>query len=643
MADATSAPKLSLGEIKALVNAMPGTGWAAWPNGDFICFSDALAEEVGYSTEYLASRDEKGDFAWKDTLHPDDYERLAKGWIEAMARRTAYDVTHRRKDANGQYRWLRSTARAQLDHEGNVAFWLGTSLDIHEAVSAMEASQERERSMQALIDTVPAPIWSTDAGGEPTAINRALAVQTGIVIDDLEGGDRTVLGEAIFQAIHPDDRLMVAEALMKSFASGDRFKLKYRQKRADGRYGWISGEAQPLRDESGRIIRWFGVCHDIDEEVAARLALAEREARLALIVNTMPGLVWASSAEGMPTYFSKRLEEWAGITIEDLARAGPDLLGSAILLTVHPEDRAVVETAIRESYSSGEPWYHRFRQRHVDGTWRWVEARMEPLRDDNGAIIQWYGLELDIENEMRGQEALRIAQEKLSRAAQYAGMAELSASIAHELSQPLAAVVVSSEACRRWLEMSPPNIVRAKASAECVVRDAAIASEVVKRIRALFQHKAEERETVDVNKLVRRLKDLIAEEMAAGGIRVKLDLGEPLPPAKVDSIQIQQVLVNLVRNAAEAVRATGGADRMIAVRTAAVEKDIVVEVTDNGGGIEEIEKIFMPFFTTKESGMGMGLSICQSIVTSHGGRLWAENTEAGARVSFTLPVAAALH
>lgn len=643
MAEETTKSRVSVEEISKLVNSMPGLGWAAWPDGEFVCHSRTMEEHVGVSTSELASRQPNGDFAWKDTLHPEDYERLSQGWMEAVRSQRTYDVSHRVKTANGEFRWLRSTAKAQLDDSGDVVFWLGTSIDIHDAVMAMEASFEREKGMRALIDTVPAPIWSTDAKGEPTAINRALADQTGISIRDLDRGDRTVLAEAIFQAIHPDDRAMVQDALMRSFSSGDGFKLKYRQRRADGRYGWISGEAQPLRDDEGGITRWFGVCHDIDEEVATQLVLAEREARLALIVNTMPGLVWASSAEGMPTYFSKRLKEWAGIDIGDLVRAGQDLLSSAVELTVHEEDRADVEATMRRSYRTGEPWHHRFRQRHADGSWRWVEARMEPLRDEVGAIIEWYGLELDVDNEVRSQESLRIAQERLTRAAQYAGMAELSASIAHEVSQPLAAVVVGSDACRRWLEMSPPNIERAILSSENVVRDANIASEVVRRIRALFQHKSESREIVDITDLILRVQDLIGEEMTASGIRLNLDLDGAMPSVRIDSVQIQQVLVNLVRNAAEAVAQHGGPSRSVAVRAAVVRQDIVVKVTDSGGGIEDLERIFTPFFSTKDNGMGMGLAICQSIVSSHGGKLWAENTGEGARLSFSLPIGEALH
>jgi PAS domain S-box-containing protein len=642
LGDETAKSSISVEEISKLVNLMPGLGWAAWPNGEFICFSGTMEKQFGVPTSDLASRHPNGDFGWKDTLHPEDYERLSQSWMDAVRSQRTYDVSHRVKMATGEFRWLRSTAKAQLDELGEVVFWLGTSIDIHEAVMAMEASFEREKGLRALIDTVPAPIWSTDSKGEPTAINRALADQTGISIQDLDGGNRTVLAEAISRAIHPEDRGMVQDALMKSFSSGSGFKLKYRQMRADGRYGWISGEAQPFRDDEGRITRWFGVCHDIDDEVATQLVLAEREARLALIVNTMPGLVWASSAEGMPTYFSKRLKEWAGIDIHDLMRGGQDLLSSAIQLTVHEDDQADVKATMRHSYKTGEPWHHRFRQRHADGSWRWVEARMEPLRDDDGAIIEWYGLELDIDNEVRSQESLRIAQEKLSRATQFAGMAELSASIAHEVSQPLAAVVLGSDACRRWLEMKPPNIERAILNSQSVVRDANIASEVVRRIRALFQHKSEPREMVDVTDLVQRVQDLIAEEMAASGIRLRLDLDDAMPPVRIDSVQIQQVLVNLVRNAVDAVMQNGIASQIIGVRTAVVQQHVIVEVTDSGGGIEDLERIFTPFFSTKESGMGMGLAISQSIVSSHGGKLWAENTSDGARISFSLPIGEAI-
>ncbi|TWF43872.1 PAS domain-containing protein [Neorhizobium alkalisoli] len=629
--------KISIEEIRALVDTIPGLGWAAWPNGDFICQSVSMEAYTGFPSSKFVTRDvQSGEFAWSALLHSDDYGRLEAAWLGAVASRGTFDVAHRVRTAAGIFRWLRTTARPQIDAAGEIVFWLGTCLDIHDTILEVEASRERERALQKFIDAVPVPIWSADSLGKPTYFNEALKSQVGI--SDANAIEQFSLDGVLSRVIHPDDLASVASNLKAAFAGEAHFKQKYRQVRADGRYRWTKGEANALRDDDGTVKRWLGVAQDIDDEVSAQVAIAEREARLALIVETMPGLLWVSSPDGQPTYFSRQLEEWSGITVDQLAGGGreADALSAIIEATIHPDHKEDVETTIRESFRSGEPWFRRFRQRRFDGNWRWLEARMEPLRDDSGKVIQWYGLQVDIENEFLAQESLRVSQDKLAKASRYAGMAELSASIAHELSQPLAAVIMSADACRRWLEMASPNIERAKQSADCVVRDANIATEVVKRIRALFQHKSEGRERVDINLLIQGVKDMMSEELASNGVRLELKLERSLDPISIDVIQIQQVLVNLLHNASEAMAVATGRERMITVKTLASDLGAVVEISDTGSGIEDIDRIFMPFFTTKESGMGMGLSICESIVTSHGGRIWAENTDGGARISFTI-------
>ncbi|WP_144578852.1 PAS domain-containing protein [Agrobacterium sp. DE0009] len=613
---------------------IPGLGWAAWPNGNLICQSLSLEAYTGFPNSKVGARDVEGKFSWSELVHGDDYRDLEVAWLLAVGNGDVYNVAHRVRTSSGKFRWIRTTARPQINAEGEIVFWLGTCVDIHEAILEAEASKARERALQKFIDAVPVPIWAADTLGNPTYFNEALKAQVGFSISHTI--EQSSLEGALARVIHPDDLEQVTSGLKAALSGGPRFKQRYRQVRADGGYRWTKGEANALTGDDGTVERWLGVAQDIDDEVSAQITIAEREARLALIVETMPGLLWVSSPDGQPTYFSRQLEEWSGVTVDQIAGRDGDALKWIIHATIHPDDREDVETTIRESFRSGKPWFRRFRQRRSDGSWRWLEARMEPLRDSNGKIIQWYGLQVDIENEFVAQESLRVSQEKLAKASRYAGMAELSASIAHELSQPLAAVIMSADACRRWLEMASPNIERAKQSADCVVRDANIATEVVKRIRALFQHKSEGRERVDINLLIQGVKDMMSEELASKGVRLELKLERSLDPISIDVIQIQQVLVNLLHNASEAMAVATGRERMITVETLASDLGAVVEISDTGSGIEDIDRIFMPFFTTKESGMGMGLSICESIVTSHGGRIWAENTDVGARVSFSI-------
>jgi C4-dicarboxylate-specific signal transduction histidine kinase len=269
-------------------------------------------------------------------------------------------------------------------------------------------------------------------------------------------------------------------------------------------------------------------------------------------------------------------------------------------------------------------------------------CRAAPLRNEAGRIVQWFGLCHDIDDQMHAEDALRRAAERLAQATQAASLAELSASIAHEVNQPLAAIVANSHACHRWLSAEPPNIERAKITAERITRDANAAADVVSRIRALFRRAPHAREAEDVNRLIGEVCRLMAGEIAAKDIRVGMNLAPDLPVIVLDRVQVQQVIVNLVRNGIEAMAGVAGDARSLQVRTSHDGFDAIrVEVCDAGAGFQDAGRAFEPFFTTKPDGMGMGLAICRSIIEAHGGRLWTANNETGgATVAFTLPLAA---
>jgi C4-dicarboxylate-specific signal transduction histidine kinase len=287
--------------------------------------------------------------------------------------------------------------------------------------------------------------------------------------------------------------------------------------------------------------------------------------------------------------------------------------------------------------STGEPYARKHRLRRFDGEYRWVETRAAAMRNAEGAIVQWNVICLDIENEVRAQEELRLAQERLARASQAASLAELSASIAHEVNQPLAAVVANSHACQRWLTAEPPNLERAQKTVERIIRDANSAADVVSRIRALFKQSVETRHATTLGNVIAEARALTAEEAARRRVRMDVDVESNLPPVALDRVQIQQVLVNLIRNGMEAMD-TITSDRVLRIRVRRMGDAVQTAISDRGRGVEFPDRIFEPFFTTKGQGMGMGLAICRSIVESHGGRLWAERNEPhGARFIFTLP------
>jgi hypothetical protein len=262
------------------------------------------------------------------------------------------------------------------------------------------------------------------------------------------------------------------------------------------------------------------------------------------------------------------------------------------------------------------------------------------LRDDEGHIVQWYCVNVDIDDETRMQDALRSIQEQLARASQTANLAEISASIAHEINQPLAAVVTHSHACQRWLSADPPNVQRARNTMDRIIRDANSAADVVRRIRALFKQDASIKTPLGINDVIGEVLQLVNDEVTTKTIRLVTDLDAKQPQIVADRVQMQQLLVNLVRNGIDAMDSKAAGSRSLSIRSRLDGVGtVLVEVRDQGSGIADPEKIFEPFFTTKENGMGMGLAICRSIVEAHDGRLWAaQNDHGGTTFAFTLPV-----
>jgi PAS domain S-box-containing protein len=395
---------------------------------------------------------------------------------------------------------------------------------------------------------------------------------------------------------------------------------------------------EPRRDNDGAVVQWYGASVDIDDEMRAQQALRDRERELAQLVDMLPGYVRRLDPEGEPIFFNKRLTDFIGMDLAEIGTPGVGRLRPAVEDFVHPDDAATLLAAVRHGVATGEGYAMKYRMRRADGVYRWIDTRAEPIWNQDGTIAQWYVISIDIDDEVRAQEALQQASDKLAKATQAASLAELSASIAHEVNQPLAAVVFNSHACHRWLSAEPPNVERAKLTVERITRDANGAAEVVSRIRALFKQSVVPRHPTTFHSVIAEARNLMTEEAARHRIRMDVAVESDLPPIALDRVQIQQVLINLMRNGMDAMDAVNN-DRVLDIRVRRMGNVIQSEISDRGRGVEFPDKIFEPFFTTKCQGMGMGLAICRSIIESHGGRLWTERNEpCGATFIFTLPV-----
>jgi len=626
-------------ELTHLVDMVPSHLWRLSPAGEPIFFNRRMVDYLGFGLEGTERRGStRLDVLIQRTVHPDDQSTFRSGLSQSLATGQAFALRYRLRRHDGVYRWMSSRAEPMHDDMGIVRQWYGLCHDIDDQIRGEEAVRRREHDLRMLVDTVPVQIWCTTPAGEPSYINKTMADYIGLWLGDFDeaGG----LPSAIRQLVHPDDRSGLQAALYHCFTTGSPFEMTYRNQRWDGVYRWTAGRAQPLRDPTGAIVQWFGVCVDIDDLVNARNALRESEQNLQRLVDALPTQIWAAKPDGEPTYLNHRLSQFVGFGLGELEVPDISRLQAAIQGSVHPDDASAVGAALRRAFSSGEPFAMKYRQRRADGVYRWISGRAEPLRDSENVIRQWYGVSYDIDDDVRTQEELRQTRERLAAASQAASLAELSASIAHEVNQPLAAAVANSYAAQRWLDTDPPNSQRARVAVERVVRDANSVAEVVGRIRALFRQSRSRRTPVDIGGAIMEARSLLTDEAERHRVRIEIHMEPGLPPAPSDRVQLQQVLINLMRNAIEAMVTVSG-ERVLTVGARCADGGIEVEVTDTGTGIAQPERVFEAFFTTKESGMGMGLAISRNIVEAHGGRLKAEpHVPHGTRFSFTLPLAA---
>src|SRR5262245_18439027 len=362
-------------------------------------------------------------------------------------------------------------------------------------------------------------------------------------------------------------------------------------------------------------------------------ALRERERDLSLIVETIPALVWCASPEGELTYVNQRILDYTGASLLDLAHAG-------WVNFLHPDDVKETVTIWTNNVRTGNLYDVQYRLRRHDGGYRWFHVLGQAMLDAEGRVTQWYGLLIDIDDRKNVEETLRRTETRLSRATQIATVGELAASIAHEINQPLGAVVANGYACLRWLSTEPANIAKACEAAERIVRDGRETGEVVRRIRALFKRTQVQYVILNLNDLVGEVMRLVGAESSRRRVAIEAELQRDLRTILGDRVQIQQLILNLLMNALDAMDSVTDRPKRIVIRS---QQDgpttALVEIEDNGVGLKDCEKIFEPFFTTKESGMGMGLAICRSIVEGHNGRLWATPNETfGTTMSFTLPL-----
>jgi PAS domain S-box-containing protein len=509
-----------------------------------------------------------------------------------------------------------------------------------ERSEAATRAQGAEQELRLTVDTVPALIARYRADGFMDFRNKNWREYTGLSQDNF-GGRRWG------SALHPDDEEMVEREWREHIATGEPFELEQRLRKADGEYRWHRIRRVPLRGETGEVINWYAIAFDIDDRRRTEDALRNSEADLAkarhelqLIIDTVPVLVLRHRADGIIDYVNEVGRTYSGLTATKWT--------TRTSIITHPDDVPRLEAAWDVALVTGESFESEVRLRRADGEYRWFVTRRVPLRR-NGEVIAWYAATYDIEDRKRAESELieserrfREAQMELAHASRVVTMGQFTASIAHEVNQPLAALLTNAETALRWLASQPPNLEKAKPAIERVISDGKRAADIVSRIRDFSRKAPARKESLELNEAILEIIGLTRAAITEHGVLAKVRLSEDLPRVLGDRVQLQQVMLNLIMNAIEALSEVSEGSRELLISTSEAEPDnVLVTVSDSGPGLlpASFARIFDAFHTTKANGLGIGLSICRSIVDAHGGRLWATpNEPRGAVFCMTLPI-----
>jgi PAS domain S-box-containing protein len=601
--------------------------------------SDPTIDEHTWSDEFYRICDfEVGSEAtlqrFRDIVHPDD-RAFVDAVIEGGLAGHDFDFLFRIVTPKGAVKHLRSVGRV-VDRIAGRPILVGAVQGVTSTKLAEAALRASERDLRAIADAIPAGVVLLSAAGAVEVANQALLQYFGKTNEELTGSGSN-------DSIHPEDLTHSTTSLEQSLATGAPYDIEQRLRRFDGTYRWFHVQGHPILDADGKIARWYILYTDIDPRKRTEEELRETEWYIRLALDSIPGMVCVHTADGQIEFVNRTILDYFGSTPEELARwqtGDRDL--------VHPEDRAWVFSRFAQAMASGEPWEWENRAPRYDGVYRWVQTRGSPLRDESGRIVRWYNLIIDVDDRKRAEEALKLREVELRRAydrlnegQRLMTMGTFAASIAHEVNQPLSAIIADATTCLRRLAADPPNIDGARTTAQRMLREGNRASQVIQHLRILFSRQPPKNEPVQLNDAVREVIALCSHELQRNRIILQTNFDQSLPAVMGDRVQLQQVVLNLIVNAIDAMMKVDDRRRDLLVATAREAPDRVrFRIRDSGVGIDpaNVVRLFDAFFTTKGHGMGVGLSISRSIIESHEGRIWATANEGpGFTFSFWIP------
>jgi PAS domain S-box-containing protein len=611
-------------EIRRLVDASI-VGIFIWDHeGQILEANDAFLRMMGYSHDELLS----GEMCWTDLTPPewlDHDERLWVPKLKLTGSLQPFEQEYLRKDGS---RVPVLIGAASFDESVNrgVAF----VLDLTERKRAEEAARRSERELRDVIETIPAVAWSALADGSNAFVNKRWMEFAGLSAEQ-------TAGSGWHAAIHPDDVQRHVDRWRMCVSTGEPLEIEVRMRRADGQYRWHLCRGVPLRGERGSIVKWYGVLTDIEDHKRAEEALKRSELYLREAQKLTHTGSWVLHvADQMWEHLS---EEWYRIFGFDPADGAPNW--DKCIERIHPDDRLHWKGTLERAIVEKADYDVVFRIVLPAGSVRWIYTVGHPVLTAAGELVQFLGSSSDITDHKRAEqerEKLRQLETELAHINRVSTLGEMAASLAHEIKQPIAAAINSANSCIAWLGHEPPNLEKARGAATKVDEYGNRAAEIIDRIRLFYRKSSPQRELVQVNRIIHEILTLLDGEAMRSSVAVRTELAAGQPVVMADPVQLQQVFMNLMLNAIEAMKDAGGE---LTVRSQ-LEQDgqLLFSVSDTGPGLPSgnVEQIFSAFFTTKSKGSGLGLAISRSIVESHGGRLWATaNDGHGATFHFSLP------
>jgi len=626
--DITSA-KEAEDRTRLIIDTVPAQIWTETPEGVVDYVNRRWIDYTGMTLEEAVGS------GWNHMVHPDDLDRVLTKWRKLIAEGKPREIESRLRRSDGEYRWFLSRCFPLVDRSGDILGWYGSDTDVHDLKQAEETLRRSEGYLAEAQRLSHTGSFARDAATDEFKY----ASEEFYRVLGFDPRDGQPQYQTFLQRIHPDDQARGRETIEKARRKKTEYELDYRLIHPGGEIRDIHVIAHPVLGPSGDLVEYVGTVMDITERKRTEGALRRSEAYLAEAQRLTHTGSWAYNIAAKELIHSS--EEHSRLFGFDPERGVPSF--EELVQRIHPEDRGPSLQEFANPSPEGTDFDAHFRIIHPDGTTKYVYGTGHPIFNASGDLVEFFGTVMDVTERKRAEEErerLRQAQADLARVNRVTTMGELTASLAHEVNQPIGAAVTNASTCLRWLAADTPNLEEARAAAMRVVTDGKRAAEIITRVRQLFKKGSTERELVEINEVIREMMVLLQGEAERHSIAVAADLAADIPQLMADRVQLQQVMMNLIMNSIDAMKSVDGTRRLFIISRLLDNQEILVSVSDTGVGLppQQADQIFNAFFTTKLHGTGMGLRISGTIVESHGGRLWAEhNSPRGANFHFTLP------